>query len=201
MKGLLSSALLFALSIGARAEVVCALGSNVASYKPGSDERPSPDVMQLAKRVNDALTPVCSPKCPEIAVYRNATAANAMLIVTSDQAKIVYAPQFFSTVYDSYGDGAILAVIAHEYGHALAETVAAPWMKTAWSAELRADAWAACTLAKINLSSKSLGEALAALSKYPPSTHPAWNSRLTAIQAGYAHCGGNQPIVAPAAVR
>ncbi len=193
MDRLLSLALLLALSGLAHADVLCALGPHADSYKPGSDERPSPDVMQLAKRVNTALTPICSPKCPEIAVYRNPTAANAMLIVTSDQAKIVYAPQFFSSVYDSLGDSGIMAIIAHEYGHALAETVAAPWMKTAWTAELRADAWTACTLAKLNLNAKNLNDAVEALSKYPPSTNPAWNSRLAALRIGYVRCGGNQP--------
>jgi len=147
--------------------------------------------MQLAKRVNGAFVPVCSPKCPEIGVYRNATAANAMLVVTPEQAKIVYAPQFFATVYDNYGDGAILAIIAHEYGHALAETSPAAWMKSGWTAELRADAWAGCALAKNGVTSNSLKEAMVAMAKYPPSSHPAWSQRLPALRLGYIHCGGD----------
>src|ERR1700677_1014984 len=136
------------LLFGGSAEVICALGSGASSYDAKADQRPSADAMQLAGRMNAALSPTCSPKCPQIAIYRNTTAPNAMLVVTADQAKFVYAPQFFTAVYDKYGDGAIIAIIAHEYGHALAETVPAPWMKSDWTAEPRADAWAGCALAK-----------------------------------------------------
>ena len=79
-----------------------------------------------------------------------------MLVVTDDQAKIVYAPQFFAAVYDNYGDGAIIAIIAHEYGHALDESSPGAWMKSDWTPELRADAWAGCALAKSDLSANDL---------------------------------------------
>ena len=151
--------------------------------------------MQLAARMNAALSPNCLPKCPQIAIYRNTTAPNAMLVVTADQAKFVYAPQFFTAVYDKYGDGAIIAIIAHEYGHALAETLPAPWMNNNWTPELRADAWAGCALAKSDLSSNDLAEALTAMSKYPPVAHagtsPSWVQRLPALRVGYVHCGGD----------
>ncbi|MGA2881126.1 MAG: hypothetical protein ABSG13_19430 [Bryobacteraceae bacterium] len=186
--GLLSTLLLVS---SASAEVICALGPGAASYDARADQRPSGDVMQLAKRLNTAVSSTCSPKCPEIAILRNTTAPNAMLVVTPDQAKLVYAPQFFATVYDKYGDGAILAIIAHEYGHALDEVYPAAWMKKAWTPELRADAWAGCALAKSDLSRNSLSEALTAVSKYPPSTHPVWSSRLAALRLGYIHCGGD----------
>lgn len=185
----------FLLASGADGEILCSLGSKANSYDANRDERPSSDVMQLAKRVNAAFAPVCSPKCPEIGVFRNPTAANVMLTVTSDQAKIVYAPQFFGTVYDAYGDGAIIALVAHEYGHALNETYPAKWMKTGWSTEVRADAWAGCALARNDLSSNGLKEALTAMSKYPPSLYtgaqPTWTLRLPAVRLGYVHCGGD----------
>jgi hypothetical protein len=179
----------FLLTFTANAEIVCALGSGPSSYNANADQRPTPDVMQLAGRVNAALARTCSPKCPEIAVFRNETAANAMLVVTTEQAKLVYAPKFFATVYDNYGDGAIIAIIAHEYGHALAETYPAKWMKGGWSPELRADAWAGCALARNDVNSNNLREALTALSKYPSSAHPAWTVRLPAVRLGYIHCG------------
>jgi hypothetical protein len=183
----------FLLPLCAAAEVVCALGPVAPSYDANKDERPSADAMQLAGKVNAALSTTCSPKCPEIAVLRNITAANAMLIVTSDQAKIVYAPQFFAALHDKYGDGAIIAMIAHEYGHALDEIYPAAWMKRGWTPELRADAWAGCALAKSDLSSNGLAEALTAVQKYPPSTgvHASWNLRLPALRLGYVHCGGD----------
>jgi len=182
----------FLLSSGATADIICALGSGAASYDANADQRPTGDAMQLAGRVNAALASTCSPKCPQIAVFRNATASNAMLVVTSDQAKIVYAPQFFAAVHDNYGDGAIIAIIAHEYGHALNEIYPATWMKSGWTSELRADAWAGCALAKSDLTSKALAEALTAVSKYPPSVHPpSWPQRLPALRLGYVHCGGD----------
>ncbi len=180
------------LPCGASAEVICALGAGASSYDAKADQRPTADTMQLAGRMNAALSPICSPKCPQIAIYRNTTAPNAMLTVTGDQAKFVYAPQFFAAVYDRYGDGAIIAIIAHEYGHALAETLPSPWMNSGWMEEQRADAWAGCALAKSDLSSHDLAEALTAVSKYPPSTHPpSWALRLAALRLGYVHCMGD----------
>jgi hypothetical protein len=182
------------LPFGASAEVICALGSGASSYDANADQRPTSDAMQLAGRMNAALSPMCSPKCPQIAIFRNATAANAMLVVAADQAKFVYAPQFFAAVYDKYGDGAIIAIIAHEYGHALDETIPAPWMNNGWTPELRADAWAGCALAKSDLSATDLAEALTAVAKYPPSAHagaqPGLVQRLPALRLGYVHCGG-----------
>jgi hypothetical protein len=182
------------ISSGATAEIICALGAGASSYDANADERPTGDAMQLAGRMNAALSPTCQPKCPQIAIYRNATAPNAMLVVTADQAKFVYAPQFFTAVYDKYGDGAIIAIIAHEYGHALSETLPAPWMNNNWNPELRADAWAGCALAKSDLSLNDLTEALAAVAKYPPSARagaqPSWTQRLPALRLGYLHCGG-----------
>jgi hypothetical protein len=175
----------------ADSEVLCALGPGASSYNPSADQRPSKDAMQLVQRMNAAFAPTCSPKCPQIAVFRNASAANAMLIVTADQAKLVYAPQFFAAVHDSYGDGAILAIIAHEYGHALNETYPASWMKNSWTPELRADAWAGCALARSDLSLNAVAEAITALSKYPPAAHPSWNLLAPALRLGYIHCGGD----------
>jgi hypothetical protein len=184
----------FLLSFGASAEVLCALGPGASSYDANADQRPTSDAMQLAGRMNAALSPTCSPKCPQIAIFRNATAPNAMLVVTADQAKFVYAPQFFTAVYDKYGDGAIIAIIAHEYGHALDETTPAPWMNNGWTPELRADAWAGCALAKSDLSSNDLAEALTAVAKYPPSARggasPSWAQRGPALRLGFSHCGG-----------
>lgn len=175
----------------AAADIVCALGPS-ASYNGYSDQRPSPDVMQLATRVNSALTPICTPRCPMIAIFRNETAPNAMLVATpSGDAKIVYAPKFFTAVYNSAGDGGIIAVIAHELGHALSETAPVAWVKSTWSPELRADAWAGCALAKVNLPARDLQETLAALAKYPSPAHPAWNARLPALETGFKQCGGD----------
>jgi Zn-dependent protease with chaperone function len=114
-----------------------------------------------------------------------------MLIADAGQAKLVYAPQFFSAAYESYGDGAILAIIAHEVGHALDDTLGAAWIKSNWTPELRADAWAACLLARINPSPEDLSGSLTGLAKYAPPTLPAWSQRLPAVRAGFTQCGGD----------
>src|SRR5438477_6996318 len=98
----------------ATVQIVCSLGSANAPYNAYSDQRPSPDAMQLAGQVNGALVSACRPNCPTIAMFRNATAPNAMLIIEDpSRAKIVYKPEFFTTVYEAYGDAGILALMAH----------------------------------------------------------------------------------------
>jgi len=183
--------LAFLLPLGAMAQVVCALGPGASSYKPDGNQRPTPDAMELAGRVNTAIKTICSPNCPETAVFRNTTAANLMLVVDSGQAKLIYGPQFFATVYEHYGDGAILGIIAHEMGHALDDVMGAAWVQKTWSPELRADSWAGCTLARIDLNPGDLEASLAALAKYPAPGHPAWNVRLPILRTGYTKCGGD----------
>jgi hypothetical protein len=180
-----------ALPFTASAEVICALGTSASSYDAKGDERPTGDAMQLAGRMNAALSPTCTPQCPQIAIFRNTTTPNAMLVVTADQAKFVYAPRFFAAVYDKYGDGAIIAIVAHLYGHALNEVHPASWMKNDWTPELRADAWAGCALAKSDLSANDLADAFTALSKYPPAGQSSWPPRVPALRLGYTHCGGD----------
>jgi hypothetical protein len=181
----------FVLPMALAEQVVCALGPGAASYKPGENQRPTPDAMELAERVNTALKTICSPNCPATALFRNTTAANLMLVADASQAKLIYAPQFFATAYDRYGDGAILGIIAHEMGHALDDAMGAAWVKSTWTPELRADSWAGCTLARIDLSPSDLEASLAALAQYPAPGHPAWSVRLPVLRTGYTQCGGD----------
>jgi predicted methyltransferase len=184
------------LPVSAMAQVICALGPGAASYQPSQDQRPAGDALQLAARVDAAEKSICGSKCPEIALLRNPTAPNAALIVDSNsgQAKLVYAPQFFAAVYSGYGDAGIIAVIAHEAGHGLDDSMGATWVKSDWMPEVRADAWAGCILAKSNLNANEIQSALGAMEKYPPASHPAWTVRRPAIRTGYSHCGGKAEI-------
>jgi hypothetical protein len=175
----------------AAAHVVCALAGDISSYRPAEDQRPTPDAMELANRVNAAVRSVCGTNCPSIEIFRNPTAPNAVLIVDAGQAKLVYAPQFFSAAYDSFGDGGILGLIAHILGHALDDTLGAAWIKPGWTPELRADAWAGCALARAGLRSDEVEAAAGALAKYPSPAHPGWNVRLPVLRTGYAQCGGD----------
>jgi hypothetical protein len=177
-----------------KAEILCALGPGASSYKPAADQRPAGDAMLLAGKVNAAMNKICGSQCPTMAMLRNATAPNAMLIADAGQAKLVYSPQFFAAAFDSFGDDGIVAIMAHELGHALDATMGAAWIKKSWSPELRADAWAGCILARLDPgpanSQHTLQPSLSALSKYPSPSHPSWNLRLPALRAGYTQCGG-----------
>ncbi|HYK61636.1 MAG TPA: hypothetical protein VEV85_19530 [Bryobacteraceae bacterium] len=184
------AAVLLLLAWSANGEVVCALGQGASSYKPASDQRPSSDALQLAGRVNAALKSICGNQCPTMALFRNATAPNLMLVNNAGQAKLVYSPQFFQSAYSSFGDEGIVALIAHELGHALDSTMGAKFIKESWPPELRADAWAGCVLAKLDSSSQGLGAALAALAKYSSPAHPVWSQRLPPLRAGFTACGG-----------
>lgn len=179
------------LVLHASPQVVCALGPATTAYKTSDDQRPTSDAMQLVSRVNAAVKSICGSNCPAVAVLRNFSAANAMLVLDSGQAKLVYSPQFFGSVHDGFGDAGIFAVIAHLFGHALDDTLGAAWIQKGWSAELRADSWAGCALAKSDLNASDTLAALGALEKYPPPAHPGWAVRLPAIRAGYTACGGS----------
>jgi hypothetical protein len=183
--------LIFLLPFSAVAQIVCALGPGASSYQPSADQRPASDALELARRVNAAQKTICGSNCPTVALFRNRTAPNAALILNAGQARLAYAPQFFAAVYDGFGDAGLIAVLAHQLGHALDDTMGAAWINSGWTAELRADSWAGCTLARSGLSSSDMHAALAALAKYPSPSHPAWNLRLPAIRSGYTHCGGN----------
>jgi hypothetical protein len=130
-----------------------------------------------------------------MALFRNATAPNLMLIndaaPNSGGAKLVYSPQTFQAAYASFGDEGIIALIAHELGHALDATMGAKFVKESWPPELRADAWAGCILAKLDLRQPALDSSLAALAKYPSPAHPAWSQRRVPLRAGFTACGGD----------
>jgi hypothetical protein len=172
-------------------QVVCALGPGASAYKAGEDQRPTPDALELAGRVNSAVKSICKDSCPTVALFRNASAANIMLIADAGQAKLVYAPQFLTAAYEAYGDGGVMALIAHELGHALDDTLGAAWIKTEWSPEVRADAWAGCVLARAELARDEIESTSEALAKYPAASSPSWNLRLPALRAGYIQCGGD----------
>jgi hypothetical protein len=171
-------------------QILCSLGSRTSTYNASSDERPTPDAMELAGKVNGGLGSICRPNCPMMAMFRNPSAPDLMLIVASGQAKIVYKPDFFTMVYEKYGEGGILALIAHEVGHAIDANGTAKWIKPAWNAELRADAWAGCALAKVSLGARDLRAGLNALQKFPSPAHPDWAIRVPVLRTGYMECGG-----------
>src|SRR5690242_8762311 len=105
----------------ASAEVLCVLGTATSTYQASADQRPTPDTMQVVRRVDEAYKSICLPKCPAAALVRNASAPNLMLSANADGGKIVYSPAFFAGVYGRFGEGGIIALVAHVYGHAIDE--------------------------------------------------------------------------------
>jgi hypothetical protein len=85
----------------------------------------------------------------------------------------------------------VIAIIAHIMGYAMDATIAAGWIQSSWTPELRADAWAGCALAKAGLSTNGMKSAVTALYAYPPASKPEWSRRLPVLQQGYTQCGGN----------
>ncbi len=173
------------------AEILCALGKDASSYKPAQDQRPTTDALRLAGSVNTALKAICADHCPQMALFRNTTVPNVVLVADSGQGKLVYSPQFFAAAYESFGDSGIVAILAHEVGHALDASMGAAWIKNSWSPELRADAWAGCVLARMDPRPSDLERGLTALSKYPAPAHPVWSQRLPVVRTGYMQCGGS----------
>lgn len=182
------------LAVTASGQVLCALGPTASAYKPSADQRPSADALELSGRAYTAAKTVCGSACPEVVLFRNTTASNLMLIAAAGRAKIVYTPQVFTGVYDRYGDAGIVALLAHELGHALDDAIGAAWIEKSWTPELRADAWAGCILARDNLPPANVRDALAALAEFPSPSHPSWSVRLPVIRTGYAQCGGAAPL-------
>jgi hypothetical protein len=187
----LAAILVLFLMVPAAEQVICTLGANAYSYNAYSDQSPSPDASQLARPVNAALAALCRPNCPTIEMFRNPTAANAMVVVAGTRSKIVYNPDFFTAVYGAHGDIAIQVILAHELGHAIDAASPVAWVKREWSPELRADAWTGCALARLNPGPRPIKAALEVLAKYTPAGAPDWAARLQVLRVGYTQCGGD----------
>ncbi len=172
--------------VRAGSETICSLGST-AYYDAKSDANASPDALRIAKGVAEAL---CGGPC-DIALMRNPTVGNAMTVVAqSGEAKIVYNPQFLKSIDTSIGDGAVFGILAHEAGHVVDRRQQAAWIPSTWDRELRADAWAACAIARSAVPDDKKKAGFRAVLGYPSPSHPSRNLRVEAMELGYHTCGG-----------
>jgi hypothetical protein len=193
MKKLLSVSLLSLaalLPLGAQAQVLCALGSAATPpYDPMADMPASDAASKEMKKVKGLL---CPKGCGKVLLFANATSPNAATVTDgAGLSKIAYSPAFVSSLQTNFGPIATLGIFAHGLGHHLDATgTKAAWMKEAWDAELRADAWAGCAMAKAELTPSRLQAVLLAMSTYPSSHHPDWSARRPVITEGYTKCGG-----------
>ena len=188
------SLLSFAVLAGrAEAQVLCTLGSAPAGYESLADMPASASAQADLRKLKAAL---CPKGCGKVLLFANPTAPN-VATVTDGQgtSKITYNPKFLASIQEELGPAGTLGVFAHELGHHLEKTASHPsWMETAWDSELRADAWASCALAKVELRPSAVQAAVRALSTYPAATHPEWEARAAVLRKGYASCGGAKTL-------
>src|SRR6185436_2004826 len=193
MKMLLSVSLLsiaaVLLPLRAQAQVLCSLGP-MTPYDPMADMPPSAGAKADLTKVTALLCPKGG--CGKVLLFANATTPNTATVTDgAGVSKIAYSPSFTSSIRSNFGPIATFGIFAHGLGHHLDATgTKAPWMKDSWDAELRADAWAGCGMAKANLSPSRLQAVLLALYTYPSPHHPSWEVRRAVITEGFKSCGG-----------
>ena len=173
-----------------QAQMMCNLGtSGFVQYNPNLDQPPSSRATLELMVIYEAL---CPDSCGEYLLVSNQTVPNALAVVIGPgQTKIGYKPEFMYNVESTFGSGATLGILAHEFGHHIDLNTFPSWMSNSWSRELRADAWAGCTLAKLYENTYALENALKAIASFPSPTHPPWQQRLLAVRSGYFNCGGS----------
>jgi hypothetical protein len=185
---LLSIAVLL-LSSHAEAQLLCTLGP-ATPYDPMADMPPSAGAKADFTKVTALL---CPKGCGKLLLFSNATTPNTAIVTDgAGVSKIAYSPSFANSVRSNFGPIATFGIFAHDLGHHLDATgTKAAWMKDSWDAELRADAWAGCGMAKANLTPSRLQAVLLAMSAYPSPHHPSWEARRPVITEGFNRCGGH----------
>jgi len=181
------------LPLRAQAQLLCTLGPATPPappYEPMADMPPSAAAQAELKKLKTLLCPkTCGNK---VVLFANATTPNTATVTDgAGGSKIAYSPGFVGAVQKSYGPIATFGIFAHALGHHLDATGNRPaWMKDTWDAELRADAWAGCAIAKAEMTPSRLQAVLLAMSTYPSAHHPPWSDRRPVITEGYNRCGG-----------
>src|SRR4029079_16171777 len=176
------------LSSQAEAQLLCTLGP-ATPYDPMADMPPSAGAKADFTKVTALL---CPKGCGKLLLFSNATTPKTAIVTDgAGVSKMAYSPSFANSIRSNFGPIATFGIFAHGVGHHLDATgTKAAWMKDSWDAELRADAWAGCGMAKANLSPSRLQAVLLALSTYPSPHHPSWEVRRAVITEGFKSCGG-----------
>jgi hypothetical protein len=175
-------------SARAQAELLCTLGP-ATPYDSMLDMPASTGAQADVKKLKALL---CPKGCGKLFLFANTTTPNTAAVSDGHGAsKISYSPSFVKSVQQTFGPAATLGIFAHVIGHHLEASGNRPaWMKETWEAELRADAWAGCAMAKADLKPSGLQAVLLALSEHPSPRHPAWSARRPVITEGFKACGG-----------
>jgi hypothetical protein len=176
------------LSSQAEAQLLCTLGP-ATPYDPMADMPPSAGAKADFTKVTALLCPKGCGKV--VVVLERDDAEHRDRDRWRGVSKMAYSPSFANSIRSNFGPIATFGIFAHGLGHHLDATgTKAAWMKDSWDAELRADAWAGCGMAKANLSPSRLQAVLLALSTYPSPHHPSWEVRRAVITEGFKSCGG-----------
>jgi hypothetical protein len=175
--------------------VVCSLSPVMPNYSPLADQAPTPRAAKDLKRLNALL---CAKGCGRVGLFQNPTIPNAVIVNAGNgNSRIEYSQAFLDKVQEVFGPDARFGVLAHEFGHHVdANTSQAHWMNPTWDAELRADAWAGCALAKAGMKTQGLKDALRAVGGGQPApsrveSATGGDQRWVALQHGYEGCGGD----------
>jgi hypothetical protein len=172
--------------------------SPTAGYNPAYNRAPTKAAFGYFSQIRTALCSstcgrddACWSRCKQVGLYRNTTVTNALTATRAGRGSlVVYSPGFLNMLASRFGRPAAIGVLAHEVGHHVDLLKSANWMSSAWTKELRADAYAGCALAKMRLPKTQMETALRAIATYASPTHPSWKSRLPAVRSGYQRCGG-----------
>lgn len=186
--GILAIVVLLAPRTSLAQMVVCQLGPGANSYNPNWNVAPT---QFAAAELTTIYRLLCPKNCGRVDLFQNATTPNALtMTVGSGISVISYNPVFMNQIYYAIGPEASFGIMAHEFGHHVDFHTTPAWMNSSWGAELKADAWSGCALARKGMSSAQISVALGAIAAYPSPSHPAWNLRIPAVQQGFLACGG-----------
>jgi hypothetical protein len=172
--------------------LVCQLGGGPSTYNPAWDQPPTAYAINELQTIEKLL---CPTGCGAVVLALNNSAMNALTLSNGVSSKIVYNPMFMGQVYAMIGPEATFGILAHEFGHHIDLRSTPTWMNSSWAAELKADAWAGCALAKRGFAANQIAVALQAISAFPSASHPSWQYRIPAVQTGYLACGGQAALL------
>src|SRR5262249_12037988 len=112
----------------------------------------SPALERLLERqlqdVQSTLAPMCAPDCGDVTISVGLGYDAAVEQTGDAESRIIYRPAFMDGIRHRHGPSVIFAVLAHEYGHHLSRLRRSQIRVSGWDAELLADAFAGCALAR-----------------------------------------------------
>jgi hypothetical protein len=185
----------------------CALVMASTSAESGA----SPLERLLERQLEDVqstLAPMCAPDCGEVTIAVGLGYDAAVERTGDATSRIVYRPKFMDGIRHRHGPSVIFAVLAHEYGHHLSRLRRSQIQVSGWDAELLADAFAGCALARADKDTRPMLDWMRhehfeelldraferepgldeVVSKFVPPSHPPWLDRIEALEQGARTC-------------